>query len=84
MTDNKYKRVNSYTVVFEPAEEGGYIARVPSLPGCATQGDTFEEAQENAKDAIEGYLEAMRDMSEEVPHEPQGTIVTRIQTNTKT
>ena len=43
-------------VVIHEAEEGGYWAKVPSLAGCATQGDTFEELLENIYEAIEGYL----------------------------
>lgn len=48
-----------YTVIFEPAEEGGYVVHVPALNGAATQGETFEEAREMAKDLITGYLEAL-------------------------
>lgn len=36
------------------AEEGGYWAEVPSIPGCATQGDTFEELLQNIYEAVEG------------------------------
>ncbi len=43
-------------VVVHEAEEGGYWAEVPSIPGCATQGDTFEELLKNLYDAIEGCL----------------------------
>ncbi len=43
-------------VVVHSAEEGGYWAEVPSLPGCATQGDSFEELLQNLYEAIEGYL----------------------------
>ena len=43
-------------VVIHKAEEGGYWAEVPSLAGCATQGDTFEELLENIYEAIEGCL----------------------------
>ena len=43
-------------VVIHKAEEGGYWAEVPSMAGCATQGDTFEELLENIYEAIEGYL----------------------------
>ncbi|MFA5946105.1 MAG: type II toxin-antitoxin system HicB family antitoxin [Patescibacteria group bacterium] len=59
--------VLTYNVIFEPAEEGGYIAFVPSIPGCMTQGETFEEAKENVKDAIKGCLAVMRDEGVEVP-----------------
>ena len=54
----KLKRdTNSYAVVFTPAEEGGYTATVPALPGCISEGDSFEEAKKNIKEAIELYLE---------------------------
>jgi predicted RNase H-like HicB family nuclease len=43
-------------VVIHEAEEGGYWAEVPSIPGCATQGDTFEELLQNLYEAIEGCL----------------------------
>ena len=43
--------------VIHPAEEGGYWAEVPALPGCITEGDTLEEVTDNLKDAIEGWLE---------------------------
>ena len=43
-------------VVIHEADEGGYWAEVPALPGCATQGETFEELLQNLYDAIEGCL----------------------------
>ncbi len=43
-------------VVIHEAEEGGYWAEVPALPGCATQAETFEELLENLYEAIEGCL----------------------------
>lgn len=43
--------------VIHPAEEGGYWAEVPALPGCITEGDTIEEVMANLKDAIEGWLD---------------------------
>jgi predicted RNase H-like HicB family nuclease len=43
-------------VVVHEAEEGGFWAEVPSIPGCATQGDTFEELLENLYEAVEGCL----------------------------
>jgi len=43
-------------VVIHEAEEGGYWAEVPAIPGCATQGDTFKELLENLYEAIEGCL----------------------------
>jgi predicted RNase H-like HicB family nuclease len=43
-------------VVVHEAEEGGYWAEVPGIPGCATQGDTFDELLKNLYDAVEGCL----------------------------
>ncbi|MCY3830461.1 MAG: type II toxin-antitoxin system HicB family antitoxin [Rhodospirillaceae bacterium] len=43
-------------VVVHEAEEGGYWAEVPAIPGCATQGDSFEELLGNLYEAIEGCL----------------------------
>jgi predicted RNase H-like HicB family nuclease len=50
--------------VIHQAEEGGFWAEVPALPGCFTQGETMEELQSNIKEAIEGWLLAA---------EPEGT-----------
>jgi predicted RNase H-like HicB family nuclease len=43
-------------VLVHEAEEGGYWAEVPNIPGCATQGETFEELLENLYEAVEGCL----------------------------
>jgi predicted RNase H-like HicB family nuclease len=43
-------------VIVHEAEEGGYWAEVPAVPGCATEGDTFEELLQNLYEAIEGCL----------------------------
>ncbi len=45
------------TVIVHAAEEGGYWAEVPALKGCYTQGETLEEIEANAREAIEGWLE---------------------------
>lgn len=50
----------SYTVLFEPAEEGGFVVTCPALPGLVTEGDTLEEAREMAEDAIRAYIESLR------------------------
>ena len=49
----------SYTVLFEPSEEGGYVAFCPALPGLVTEGDTFDETRARVTEAIEGYLESL-------------------------
>ena len=55
------KKILQYTVIFEPAEEGGYVVSTPALPGCATQGETFEEATIAIKDAITGYIAVLKE-----------------------
>ena len=52
----RYSRTMKLQVVIHEAEEGGYWAEVPSIPGCATQGDSFEELLSNLYEAVEGCL----------------------------
>ena len=62
--------VRPYTVLLIPDnEDGGYVVKVPTLPGCVTQGETFEEAIENAKDVLEVWIEAALAAGEAVPEE---------------
>ena len=51
-------------IIIHEAEEGGYWAEVPSIPGCATQGDTFEELLHNIYEAVEGCLSVPVEVSE--------------------
>lgn len=67
-----------YTVQFEPAEEGGYIVRVPALNGIATQGETLEEARAMAEDLIRGYLQSLRKHGEPIPVERDEALTTHI------
>jgi len=53
-----------FTVVVERDEDGLYVASVPLLQGCYTQGDTYNEALENIKDAIKLHIEARQDVGE--------------------
>ena len=63
------KKTYSYSVFYEAISEGGYVAFVPSLPGCHTQGETLEEAEKNIKEAIELYLESLAAHKEPIPKE---------------
>jgi len=58
-----------YRVILEPNEDGGFTVTVPDLPGCITEGDTIEEALKNAKEAIEGHLEALVALGKAIPAE---------------
>jgi antitoxin HicB len=57
----------SFLVLYEVAEEGGYVALVPALPGCHSQGDTLEEAADNIREAIEVYLESLTAHGDPIP-----------------
>ena len=56
-------------VVIHEAEEGGFWAEVPAIPGCATQGETMEELLRNLQDAIEGCLSVDVDTPESTPQQ---------------
>ncbi|ABD40144.1 protein of unknown function UPF0150 [Methanospirillum hungatei JF-1] len=55
--------------------DGGYIAHVPALPGCHTQGDSFDEVIENVKDAIQLYMDVLSEESTISPTNSQSQIV---------
>ena len=64
MTDTR-----TYTVILEPAEEGGFVVHVPALPEVVTEGDTEAEALAMAKEVIELALEERIAEGEEIPEE---------------
>jgi len=75
------KKVLSFSVIYEAAPEGGYVAFVPALEGCHTQGETLEETEKNIKEAILVYLESLLANKEEIPQETrilQGKVDVRI------
>ena len=57
----------SFPVFYEEDSTGGYVATVPVLPGCHTQGETLEEAEINVREAIELYLESFAAHGEQIP-----------------
>jgi predicted RNase H-like HicB family nuclease len=70
----KSKKEYDYTVLFEPAAEGGYVVTCPALPGLVTEGDTLAEARKMAKDAIKGYLESLRKDGRRIPKDLRITL----------
>ncbi len=56
-----------FHVVLQPEKEGGFSVFVPALPGCASQGETEEEALHNIKEAIELYLEGLEADRQPIP-----------------
>ena len=60
-----------YTVMIHRAEEGGYWAEVPALPGCFSQGETIEATMSNIKEAIAAHLLALQDERDAIPIEEE-------------
>ena len=58
-----------YRVIIEKDEDGILVAKVPDLSGCATEGKTRAEVMKNVKEAIQAYLEALKEHSDPVPIE---------------
>ncbi|MCA1737904.1 MAG: type II toxin-antitoxin system HicB family antitoxin [Actinobacteria bacterium] len=56
-----------YRVLIEQDEDGVYVAEVPALPGCISQGQSREEAVENVKEAIAAYLESLEARGDPIP-----------------
>lgn len=63
-----------FAVVIEPCEEGGYFATCPALPGCHTEGETYEEVIQNIRDAIKLYIEDLQETGEPIPPDTWETI----------
>jgi len=64
-----------YRVIIEKDEDGILVARVPDLPGCATEGKTKRELMKNVKEAIQAYVEALKQHGEPVPIETVQIVV---------
>ena len=59
-------------LLVHPAEEGGYWAEIPALPGCVSEGDTLDEVLENLREAAEGWVEVAADRT---PSDPRAQVV---------
>lgn len=66
-----------YKALFDPQPEGGYTVTVPSLPGCISEGDTFEEALANIKEAMALYVESLA--ADGLPVPPESRLVVEIE-----
>lgn len=62
-------KIFNYTIILQKESKGGYTVIVPALPGCVTYGKDLEEAKKMAIEAIELYLESLKDHNEEIPEE---------------
>lgn len=66
----------TFTVVIERDEDGVFVATCPALQGCYTQGETYQQALDNIREAIELHLETRRDLGEPIPKEVGTTTLT--------
>ncbi len=64
-----------FTVILEREPDGGYVAKVPSMPGCVSQGDTREEAMSNIREAAELYLEDCIAAGDPIPTESESVAI---------
>lgn len=70
--------MSRYSIVIEPLapeDGGGFVALVPDLPGCISDGETPEEAAVNVQDAIVQWIEAARDLGHDVPEPSRHTAI---------
>ena len=76
-----------YTILIHPGESGEkrFWVEVPALPGCFSHGATIEECLDNAREAIEGYVESLAKLGEPIPEEPEreNAVVSTVQVNLK-
>jgi len=63
----KMERAMRYRVLIQQDDDGMYVAEVPSLPGCISQGETREEAVTQVREAIAAYLESLQERGEPIP-----------------
>ena len=56
-----------FRIIIEQDEDGYFVAECPNLPGCVSQGKTLQDAKENIREAIEGYLESLEKHNEPIP-----------------
>lgn len=64
-----------YTAIIRAGNESGFVASVPALPGCVSQGKTRRETLRNVKEAIEVYIEALLEDGMPVPTESSSEVV---------
>jgi predicted RNase H-like HicB family nuclease len=58
-----------YTVILEQEADGGFVAHIPALPGCVSQGDSRQEALDNIREAADLYSQDCHDSGDPVPNE---------------
>lgn len=70
--------MSTYAIIVERADDGGYGAWSPDLPGCVALGDTPEDTVQEMREAIRGHLQVMRELGEPMPR-PNTVIATTVE-----
>lgn len=74
------RKIYHYMAIFEPDEKfKGFTVTIPSLPGCISEGDTFEEALKNIKEAAGLYLETMIKEEKETPYQNESVVIAPVE-----
>ena len=73
-------KIYQYTAIFEPDQKsGGFTVTIPSLPGCISEGDSFEEALENIQEAASLYIEVMKEQKVEISKGEKGIVIAPVE-----
>lgn len=78
MKNQKHKKILEYSAIFQEEKKGGYSVWIPELPGCASQGESFDEALVNIREAIELYLEETKKDSYSISYKKQFVVPVQI------
>lgn len=74
------RKIYQYTAVFEPDEKfGGFTVTIPALPGCISEGNTFEISLKNIKEAASLYIEVMQNKNFDIPREEKGVVIVPVE-----
>lgn len=66
-------------VVYRDLEDGGWVAEMPSLPGCVSQGESKAEALRNITDASHAWIEAAKESGQAIPNDPQDAEIVMVE-----
>lgn len=73
-------KTHQYTAVFEPdIKSGGFTVTIPTLPGCISEGNNFEQALKNIQEAAGLYIETMQNKNFDIPKQEKGIVIAPVE-----
>ena len=78
MLKKQVTQILRYNAIFDPDDGGGFTVTVPKLPGLVTEGDNYEKAMKNVRDAINGYIQILRESNEVIPEPDKQTFTSPV------